>query len=145
MTSKLFKYLKHEEQLISELLRLAERQQTALVRFDVGELQEITKYQIALSTNLRKAEEQRIDLLTNWLKISRKEAMNLTISNIEKEFDKNQRGLFGELKSKLSNNIEKLNHLNKENRILTNRALRSNAEMLNMITKGSNGVLNRKV
>lgn len=145
MKDKLFAFIKHEDSLIQELLRLAERQQKALVTYDTSELQEITKYQNALSINLRKAEEQRINLLMNWLKISRKDAVNLRLSEIEKKFDTSSKETFNRMRETLKLKIEKLNSINKENRVLTNRAMRTNAEMLNALTKGNKGVLNAKV
>lgn len=145
MKDKLFKFINREEAMIEELLRLAERQQKALVTFDTSSLNEITKYQNSINSDLRKMEEQRINFLMNWLKISRQDAMALKLSELDDKFEATMKEEIISIRESLRLKIEKLNSMNRENKVLTNRALRVNGEMLNEITKGNQGVLNAKV
>jgi hypothetical protein len=63
MEQKLIGCLQYEQQLLQEMLRLADRQQTALVNYRLSELSEIISFQDALILNMRKAEEKRVSLL----------------------------------------------------------------------------------
>ena len=85
MEQQFYEYLKFEQQLLEEFVRLAGRQQNALTNYNITELEEITSYQDELLKNVKLAEEKRISLLAVWLGISKKEASNIQLSAILKQ------------------------------------------------------------
>lgn len=145
MLPKLLTYMKYEEQLLAELIQLAEKQQYALSHYQISMLTEITKYQEEISKNLRIAEEQRINLLQSWFGLPRRAAAQLTLSKIEEKLDSEDLAELKALKSKLRNLSNKLKEINLTNRVLTNRAKKSTEEFLNILTNGTNYVYNVKV
>jgi flagellar biosynthesis/type III secretory pathway chaperone len=137
MENKLFGYLQYEYQLLQEMIRLAERQQVALVKYQISELSEIISFQEALIKSIRDAEKIRIAYLMEWLGISAKEATEMQLSAIIKRIDDEE--IINELKnirSELRKSIERLYNLNATNRLLTNRARLNVKEMLGFITGG---------
>ena len=137
MEQKLIGCLQFEQQLLQEMLRLADRQQTALVNYRLSELSEIISFQDALISNMRKAEEKRISLLMEWLNITRKEATSLKLSTLEEKVGENNvsadmKRMRGEIKTM----IDRLHTLNSTNRLLTNRARVNVKEMIDFITGG---------
>ena len=63
MEQKLFGCLQYEQQLLQEMIRLADKQQSALVNYRLSELSEIISFQEAIITNMRHAEEKRISIV----------------------------------------------------------------------------------
>ena len=145
MPSKLFSFLKFEQQLLSELVRLAERQQKALIAFDATELDEIASYQEELAKSLRNAEEQRINFIMAWLQISRTEAANLRLSSLEKKFNQEEMVEIKKLRASLRAMISKLQNFNTANRVLANRAKNSIKDMMTAFTRGNKHVCNVRV
>lgn len=145
MTDKLLNYLKHEEMLLTKLLDLSELQQKALVGYNINELEKITAYNSDLSRELRDAEEKRIKMMITWLGIPRRDAINMRLSDIESRLADNEAGQFKELRLKLNRLIMKLNNNNTTNRFLANKAQRSIANIIGILTNGSNHVCNVKV
>ncbi|MPM94460.1 hypothetical protein SDC9_141606 [bioreactor metagenome] len=145
MEEQLYSCLQFEQQLLQEMIRLANKQQTALVNYHISELSEITSYQDALITHIRKAEENRIVLLMRWLKINRKEASELKLSDLEKIIVNQEIATeMEQIRKSLSEMIEQLQNLNATNRLLTNRARTNIKEMIEYITRG-NSVCNMEV
>ena len=145
MLAKLFNYLQFELQILQEMVRLAERQKEALVKFNVKELEEITSYQEELANGLRKAEEQRIVYIMSWLGISRSEAMKIRLSSFEKGLPSDQLKELRRMKKNLSQLVNILQELNLTNRVLANRAKSSVSNMMGILTNGQNHVCNVKV
>lgn len=145
MNVNLLAYLKHEEQLLKEIVVLAEKQQKALIKYDAIMLEEIVSYQNVMGKSLRKAEENRINLLVRWLGISVGEASKLKLSAIEKHFEKEELKELKKLRVSLRSLVSELNSLNNTNRVLTNRARMSVGEMISHFTNGRNYVCNVKV
>jgi Mg2+ and Co2+ transporter CorA len=141
MEQKLYGYLQFEQQLLQEMIRLATRQQQALVGYHLSELSEITSFQEALVKNIRQAEDKRIALLMQWLGISKREATMLKLSSLENKF---KNGEVAENMKHIQRNIKEmvtqLNTLNKTNRLLTNRARQNVKEMMNYITGGKEAI-----
>ncbi len=145
MEQQLYRYLQFEQQLLQELVRLATRQQTALANYNIAELEEITSFQNELIKNVRIAEEKRIDLLMSWMRIGRRDAVNLKLSLIKKHVENPDISTaIRELQKSLRSLIEQLQVLNTTNRLLTNRARTSIKEMMEMIT-GGNSMCNVKI
>lgn len=145
MLAKLFNFLQFEQQLLQEMIRLAERQKVALVKFNIKELEEITSYQEELAKSLRQAEEQRIAYLMSWLNISRAEALKLKLSTIEKQFPDDNIKEIKKLKKNLAKLVNILQELNLTNRVLANRAKSSVSNMLSVLSNGNNYVCNVKI
>ena len=142
MLTKLFTYLKHEQQLLIQLVSLAEEQQQALVKYNISRLEEVTRFQEEVAASLRNAEEQRINMLMNWLKISRAKAIGLKLSAVEKYFKDEELLEIRKLKVNLKKLLTTLKSVNSNNRILSNRAKRSVNEVLEIFTSGSRHVCN---
>ena len=137
MEHKLFGYLQYEYQLLQEMIRLAERQQVALVKYHISELSEITSFQEALIKSIRDAEGKRISYLMEWLKISMKDAVELQLSAIiERITDSEISSQLKDIRSELRKSIERLYNLNATNRLLTNRARLNIKDMMTFITGG---------
>ena len=137
MEDKLFGYLQHEYELLQQMIRNAERQQVALVKYQITELNEIISFQDALIKSIRDAEKTRISYLINWLKIGITEATEMPLSVIIDKFDNEE--VIDKLKSirsELRKSIERLYNLNATNRLLTNRAKINVKEILGYITGG---------
>ncbi len=145
MLAKLFNFLQFEEQLLQELVRLAERQQKALVKFNVKEIEEITSYQEELAKGLRRAEEQRISYLMAWLGISRSEALKIRLSSLEKNSNTDEVKEIRYMKKNISKLVNNLQELNLTNRVLANRAKTSVGTMMNVFTNGQNHICNVSV
>lgn len=142
MLAKLFNYLQFEQQILQELIRLAEKQQTALVKFNVTELEEITSYQEELAKGLRRAEEQRISYIMAWLGISRGEAVKLRLSSLEKGVASEEIQELRTIKRNLTKLVNNLQEMNLTNRVLANRAKSSISTMMSVLTNGRNHVCN---
>lgn len=145
MFPKLLAFIKHEEQLIAELIEFADRQQTALIKFDIKELELLTGQQGTIAKNLRSIEEQRIKMIMNWLQIQRNDALNLSLSELEKLADADIMDELKKAKKNLNKKILLLNNLNTTNRVLTNKAHNSIGKIIAMFTNGTNHVCNVRV
>lgn len=145
MIAKLFAYLQYEQQLLNELLDLSERQKKALIRYNLTELNEVTAIQDTLSKNFREAEEGRISLLIKWLKISRRDAMILSLSALETYCQPEELTELRKFKDELNRLINTLHNQNVINRVLTNRARNGVREILHHFTNGYNQVCNVKI
>ncbi|MFP4528975.1 MAG: flagellar protein FlgN [Candidatus Kapaibacterium sp.] len=145
MQAKLFTFLKHEQQLIKELIAMAELQQKALVEFRLSELEKIAGYQESLAQNLRDAEEQRIRMLMAWLGAQRRDVVNMRLSALEKFFQSEELMELKKLKKSMRAMLERLQALNTTNRVLSNRARKSVQNIISVFTDGRNHVCNVKV
>jgi len=141
MEKQLYGYLQFEQQLLEEMLRLADKQQVALVNYRISELSEITSFQNALIVNIRNAEEKRIALLMQWLNITRKEAMELKLSALEDRIeDEEVSNEIKKIRKELRIMIDRLQNMNSTNRLLSNRARANVKEMMGYITGGRHQV-----
>ena len=145
MIAKLLSFLRHEQDLISRLLKMSEKQQRALIRFDTGELENIAFAQEQVINKLREAENKRIQFLMAWLKIPKQTAMNLKLSSIEKQLKTDERIAMKALRLKIRALMKKLHTFNNLNRVLANRARNSVRETLSFITNSGNHVCNVKI
>ena len=145
MLDKLLLYLRHEMSLLGELVKLAEVQQDALIRFNISELEGISAAQDSLSKNLRETEEKRIKLLMNGLNISRREAASLRLSVIENKYEGKELLEIKNLRLCLRDLLTKLNNYNATNRALTNRARASIQNIISVFTNNGSAVCNVKV
>ncbi len=145
MVVQLLTYLKHELQLLTEMNRLADIQQKALINYRTSELEEVSSYQEHMARSLAEAEENRIELLIKWLDISRDDALNLRLSTLEKEIQGEELKELKNMRRQLQEQMTKLDQTNKTNRVLTNRGQRSINKIIGMFSDGRNHVCNVKV
>jgi hypothetical protein len=145
MKENLFIYLKHEQQLLTALIELAERQQLALVKFNAPEVEEISVYQEEISRQMKQSEDKRITLIANWLGISKSKAARMSLSELEKLFKEDDVEEIRKIRNIFRGLTAKLQNLNSINRFLTHRAMSSIKEILGVFTQGTNHVCNVKV
>lgn len=145
MLTKLFTYLKHEQQLLGRLVSLAEKQQNALISFNAAELEKVTAMQEEIAKSIETAEEFRVRLLITTFNLSRKDALRLKLSAIANVLDRDQKAALLQMKENLRGLIIKLNTLNKLNRTLAYRARNYVKEALGVLTNGTNQVCNIKI
>ncbi len=142
MLDKLTRFLVHEKDILNELVGLAEKQQRALVEYDINALNEIVSYQEALSKNLRETEEKRIRLLMNWLQISRSEAMKIRLSAIERSLKGAEQENMKMIRMELDDLMSRFKTCNTTNRVLANKGKNSVSQMLAMFKNGRSSVCN---
>ena len=142
MLNQLFSHLNHEFELLTRLSEMADRQQEALIRFDTSRLDDISSVQFELSRDLRAAEEHRLGIISNWLGISRKEALKMTLSDVLGHLSADDSKEMVNMKKNLNAIVSKLYNINLLNRVLANRAKNSINEILCHYTNGSNRVCN---
>lgn len=145
MIEKLLLYLKYEEQLIDELVSIAEKQQIALIKYNLPELERLTAYQEETSKLLHQTEESRINLIATWLGLSKKEASSIWLSEIEQKVKTEELAELRQIKKSLSIKINKLSNLNSTNRLLANRARNNVNQIISVISDGNNHLCNVKV
>ncbi len=145
MIDKLKIFLEYEQNILENLVKLAEKQQRALILYNITELEQITSQQAELSKTLRQAEEQRINLLMTWLNLPRKDAIGLQMSKLEEMLEGTEKVMIGKFKTRFAGIVEKLTSLSILNRLLANRARNSVGELLAFLTNGTNHVCNVRI
>lgn len=145
MFYKFLTFLKFEEQLLNELLRLSQRQQTAIVKNNIQEIQEINSYQSELNKNLLKTEDERMLILSNWLNISRADSRKVKISDLKKYLNKDEVKELQKVQKNFDSLVSQLLTTNNTNRMLINRARINIKEMIDYLTNGTQNVCNIKV
>ncbi len=142
MLTQLFTYLKYEQQLLEQLISYAQEQQEALVKIDIEKVASTAELQNEALKLLRSAENQRIKLTQNWLKISRTSAMQMKMSDLVKHFQGEELKELSALKEYMQILTDRLKKINMDNRILSNRARRSFAEFLEVFRENQKHVCN---
>jgi len=145
MLGSLYRILNNELSYLNEMIRMAEKQQEALVKFKLIDLFDIAKAQELLTKKMRDSEEDRIRFLMKWLNLSRKGATELKLSALERKVPENELQEFITLRTKLKVAMKKLGSINTMNRILANRARFSVEQMISLFTNGNKHVCNVKV
>ena len=145
MEKNLFTFLKYEQQLLEELVRLSVQQQKALIKFDATLLEEIAAYQDEVAKSLKQAEEQRINMLMSWLSLNRRQASSLTLSALSKNFKGTELEDIKDLRKQMKILVDKLHSTNSLNRVLANRASNNIKEMIVHFTNGTNQLCNVKI
>jgi hypothetical protein len=144
MKSKLLTYLKYEQQLMIELVSLAEKHREALIKFDVADIEKYSVYQEETAKSLNEVEQQRLAYFMSWLNISRSEAMNLHLSQVEQLFQEDEAVELRKIRKSMNVLVAKLNTFNSVNRVLANRARNSVREILSAFSSSSS-VCNVKI
>jgi hypothetical protein len=145
LKAKLLMYLNYEKDLLAHLLILSEKQQKTLIKSERRLLETITKQQEETAQKLRKAEENRLNLLMNLYNCSRIQARQIKLSEVEQSFEGEEKEKLAELRTKLKELMDKLSQINMTNRVLANRARINIGEILGAFVSGNNNVCNVKV
>ena len=144
LKAKLIMYLNYEKDLLAHLLILSEKQQKTLIKSERRLLETITKQQEETAQKLRKAEENRLNLLMNLYNCTRIQARQIRLSEVEKSFEGEEKEKVAELRTTLNEQMEKLSQINMTNRVLANRARINLGEILGAFVSGNNNVCNEK-
>ena len=145
MLAKFIEIIRQEEKLIEELITLGARQQTALITFDTITLEIVTAQQEKITGILKDTEDKRIKYLTNWLKITMKDAETFKLSKLEKMLKEDNQIIVKNLRIRLKKNLSKLYYINALNRTLSNRARNNVRGVLSAFTSGTSRVCNVKI
>ncbi|MCX7735311.1 MAG: flagellar protein FlgN [Candidatus Kapabacteria bacterium] len=145
MDNKLITFLEYEMNHLNELLALAEKQQEALLKFDINSLENITLKQNEISKNLKLIEDQRLNYLMVKFGLTKKQAASTTMTSLEKMIDFESSEKLKFFKKTINNLLAKLNQFNSLNRVLAHRALNNVTFILSNFSNGSSFVCNVKV
>ena len=129
---------------MSELVELAEKHREALIKFDVADIEKYSVYQEETAKSLNEVEQQRLTYFMTWLGITRVEAMNLHLSQVEPFFKEDEAVQIKVIRNKMKDLLSKLSNYNSINRVLANRARNSVRDILAAFS-GSSNVCNVKV
>jgi hypothetical protein len=146
MSKEIINILEREQDVLEEILALADEQMTALIKYDAGELMKITSTQEKASAKLKEIETKRIDLISQEFNISRMEAHSMKLSEIDEKYTDGEYGLtIHTLRENIIEIFNKLYQVNSMNRLLANRARHTVHEILSVISGGNNHVCNVKI
>jgi hypothetical protein len=145
MEDKLLTFLEYEMNHLNELLSLAEKQQEALLKFDINTLENVTLKQNEISKNIKLIEDQRLNYIMAKFGLTKKQAASTTLTSLEKmvSFEISEKLKY--FKKTINNLLIKLNQFNSLNRVLANRALNNVTFILSNFSNGSGFVCNVKV
>ncbi|GAB5466267.1 MAG: hypothetical protein Kapaf2KO_17030 [Candidatus Kapaibacteriales bacterium] len=142
MLELLFVTLEKEEKLLDEMINLAKQQQDALVSYNQSRINTVTKLQESLSNELKAIEDERIEMLMNWLELDRKNAMAIRLSMIESKLKGESLTRMKEYRKRMGSKVSELSQTNRNNQILAARAKRNNNSMMSLFATEDNKVCN---
>ncbi len=135
--------IEREYQLLREMLEIAEEQKNALVKYDVKLVEKTSSKLLEISKELNTLENERINFLVNEIKLSRKQAYSIKLSEIIEIVNFPEITL--QKKDEMRQIIEELASINSMNRLLSNRALSSLNEILSSLSNSNNSVCNVRI
>lgn len=141
--NKFTELLQKEYELLKQMLTLAEEQQTALIRYDIGAIERTTLKLNEVTREMKQCEDERINFLIKELKLNRREALAAKLTDISKKIDIPATLL--EKREEIANAIERLANVSSLNRLLINRALISINEILSTLSNPQNSVCNVRI
>lgn len=145
MLSKFIKILKSQEYLLSELLSLAEQQTNNLKNNDISLVEDNSRRQNDILNQITVNEELRIDFLSKWLNIEKKDALRLKVSSIERRLKGEALLQVKEIRESILRIQVRLDKTSKQNRILSNRAKFSVNNILKIFSSDKTAVFNVRV
>lgn len=140
----LFDLLSKEEEALTKMVKLAEEQKSALVRYDVAGVEKCAQKLNELAREMKNYEEGRINLIIKELKLSKKEAFAFKISDLS-NFVTELPADWEARRTRLRSLIETLASTNSLNKLLANRAFNGVHEILTTLSNTENSVCNVKV
>lgn len=135
MDEKFVEFLKREKELTEKLLMLSNRLREALMSQRQDMIEKISQDQHIITSKLKEMEERRLRYVVSKLSISRVEASQLKLSDIEKNTEGENKIELRRLRIAMKKIVAELQEVNKTNRLLSNRARNS---VSNIITALSN-------
>ncbi len=143
VNSELLELLKKEALLLEEVLKLSEKQQKALVDFDIKKVERITYLLEQASNELNYATKQRVSFVADALHLDPYETKSLKLSEYEDIFELD--GKAEEIKSLFREKTKAMYSINAVNRMLANRASHSIRDMLAIMMNGNRKVCNVRI
>lgn len=140
--NSLIEILEEEYQLLENLSKHIEMQKNALIKYDISVVERETNKILEYLKKIRAIEEERINFLAQEMKIPKREALKIKLSQIPELAE-------GQTVSKLLDGFSKLIprivSTNSLNNLLANRALNSLGEILSFLSNGNISVCDVKV
>lgn len=143
MTEQLLEYLKDEAVLLDEVIELSEKQQTALVAFELKGLSKHTDLLEKTVNKLNDATLNRVEFVAEALHIEIHEAKRLKLSEYEDFFELGEKG--ESIRNHFKEKTDKMYSINAINRMLANRASHSVKDMIGIMMSGQRKVCNVRV
>lgn len=141
--NRLEEIINKEYEILKEMLKFSEEQKNSLVKFDVNLAERTTSSLLELSKELKNYENERINYLVNEVKLSRKQAYTVKLTELADIVPISDDIM--NKKEEMRQMIEKLAGLNSLNKLLANRALSSINEILSSLSNSSSSVCNVRV
>jgi hypothetical protein len=143
INDELLELLKKEALLLDEVLKLSEKQQKALVDFDIKKVERITYLIEQASKELNHATRQRVNFVADALHLDPYDTKSLKLSEYEEIFELN--GKAEEIKKLFREKTKAMYSMNAVNRMLANRASHSIKDMLAIMMNGNRKVCNVRI
>lgn len=141
--NRLVEIIEKEYQLLKELVRLAEEQKNALVRYDIQSVERITAKLSEVAKEFKNYENERINTLVSEVKLNRRQALTVKLTELAELMNIPETTI--EKREEMRQMIEKLASLNSMNKLLTNRALSTIGEILSALSNTQNSVCNVRI
>ncbi|GAB1431253.1 hypothetical protein MASR2M18_20880 [Ignavibacteria bacterium] len=145
MMNTLITLLEEETALLQSLVGAAMRQQQALIRLRVPELEDANAEQEKILGQIRLTERQRMRTLSSELGITDRDATTMSLSAIISKTESDERKALIGLQEKLSGLTRQLQEINAINRVLTHRARTSVREVMSFIEDNNVQVCNVRI
>ena len=125
MDEKFIDFLKREKELSEKLLLLSNRLREALMSQRQDLVEKITNDQHTITAKLKEMEERRLRYLVSKLSISRVDATQLKLSEIEQSMEGENKIELRRIRIAMKKIVAELQEANTTNRLLSNRAKNS--------------------
>jgi len=140
---RLFEIIEKEYVLLKNMLKVAEEQKNALVKYEINAVERATTKLNEIAKELKNYENERINLLVGELKLSRKQAYTMNLTELSKIIDIPESTI--KKKEEMRQMIEMFASVNSLNKLLANRALSSIGEILSTLSNQNNSVFNVRI
>lgn len=145
MLNEFLELLRKEAQVLSDLVSITEKQNTALIEYKTSSIPEIVNNQDILLSQLSKLENERIKMFMDNFNISRADAVRLKLSYIESKLKNDKAEIVRKHRVSIARLNARLIKLNNENKILANRGKQSINNIIRTLNQNNNAVFNVKI
>ncbi|MCX7908867.1 MAG: flagellar protein FlgN [Ignavibacteria bacterium] len=132
-----------EYEILKDMLKVAEEQKVALIRYDINTVERTAIKLSEMSRDLKNFETERLNFLVNNLKLTRKQAYTIKLSELANIIEIPNETL--EKKEEMREIIERLASINSLNKLLSNRALSCINDILSSLSNSSSSVCNVRI
>lgn len=133
MDEKFIDFLKREKELTEKLLMLSNRLREALMSQRQDLVEKISQDQHLITAKLKEMEERRLRYMVSKLSISRVEASQLRLSEIEKTVESENKIDLRRIRIAMKKIVAELQEVNTTNRLLSNRAKTSVSNIISVL------------